>query len=82
MVSYLNFPIGKKVLRSVSEEEVKRKFQFVEEFKCELNPGEETKRITNSLNRYGQFILVGKDVQSLCYQRSEISEFLKNILFD
>ena len=80
MVFYLNFPIGAKVIRTISKDEMKIKFLSIEEFRFDLNEGDEIGQITNSLNRYGQVVLGGENIQALLIQKEEILKFLENEL--
>ena len=43
-----------------------------------LNVGDTINKTTNSLNRYGQFILVGENVKTLIHKQEEINIFLQN----
>ena len=78
MVSYLDFPIGKKVIKTIAEEELKKLFPTIQEFNCNLEIGMKIKPITNSLNRYGQFVLAGVNKDSLLIQKEKITTFLKH----
>lgn len=82
LIYFLNFPVGKKVIRTISEDEMKGKFPVIVKFSLNLNVGEEIRQITNSLNRYGQFILVGENVQSLLTQKEEIVKFLEKTIIN
>lgn len=82
LVSYLNFPIDTIVNKLISEEELKRIFPDVKYFSTTLRIDDTIKKITNSLNRYGQFILVGDNIKTLLHQKEEIDRFLQKIMFN
>ncbi len=71
LISYLHFPVGRNLVYAVSENEMKEKFYAIKEFSFDLKVGEKTKPITNSLNRYGHFIISGENVASLLIQRKQ-----------
>lgn len=81
LVSYLNFPIGNKVINVISEQELQNNFPNVKLYESTLKIGDVIKKITNSLNRYGQFILVGDNVESLITQKNQIQVFLQEQMF-
>jgi carbamoyl-phosphate synthase large subunit len=65
LISFLSFPSDGIVKDIVSERELKKLFSELDEFKCHLKIGNVIKPITNSLNRYGYFILKGNSVKSI-----------------
>lgn len=81
LISYLNFKIGRKIIYIVSENEMKQKFPEIVEFHMTIAKGDQIKPITNSLNRYGHFILQGLNLNSLLRTKIEIENFLLNKLF-
>lgn len=82
LVSYLSFPIGNKVVKLISEKELKKLFPEIQYFSTTLNVDDTIEKITNSLNRYGQFILVGENVNTLILQKEEINKFLQKQMFN
>lgn len=82
MVSYLNFPPTKKVLSSISENQLKEEFPNVEAFNFDLKVGAEINQISNSLNRYGEFVISGENMQSLLIQKREILKFLEYHIYN
>jgi carbamoyl-phosphate synthase large subunit len=82
MVSYLNFEASERVLHVITDKEIKQVFPFVVNYESDLKLNDVIQQITNSLNRYGQFILVGKNVAELMKTEKEIKNFLHNKLFN
>lgn len=81
LVAYLNFPFGKEVLSIISEDEMKQKFPEIVEFQMTISKRDRIMPITNSLDRYGYFILKGSSIGSLIQKKAEIEHFLLNNLF-
>lgn len=81
MVTYLNFPKGLKVVRNVSENELKKIFPEIESFHFDLNIGQETRQITNSLNRYGQFLISGANTSDFITTKEGIYNYLEQQIF-
>ena len=77
MVSYLNFPVGKKVKQTITEREIMKSFPEIVKFSIDLKAGDVTEQITNSLNRYGQFVLVGDNLVSLNKKKDEIIRLIE-----
>lgn len=82
LVSYLNFPIGTEVRRLINEKELKNLFPEVQYFSTILKIDDTIKRITNSLNRYGQFVLVGENIKRIIQKKEEIEKFLQKRMFN
>jgi biotin carboxylase len=82
MVTYFNFPEGNKIINTITEQEVLEKFKIVKEFSFKLNIGDYTRQITNSLNRYGEFIIKGKCKKKLLIQKNFVSNYLSFYLFN
>ncbi|MCX6232341.1 MAG: ATP-grasp domain-containing protein [Bacteroidetes bacterium] len=82
LVSYLNFTSGGKVTRTISEVELMKKFPSIETLNINLKIGEIIRPITNSLNRYGQFVLTGNNSQTLLKQKDEIQHFLEEFIIN
>lgn len=80
LISYFNFTAGKKIIKTISFDEIKEKFPGVVEYKFDLKVGDSIGLITNSLNRYGYFVLAGSNKQTLLNQQEEIILFLENKL--
>lgn len=81
LVSYLNFPVGKIIKAMISEEELKNNIPEVELFSCDLKVGEKAELISNSLNRYGQFILKGTETNELIIKKNETNRFIERKIF-
>lgn len=81
LVSFLNFPEGKIMKKNISAPEIKLLYPFVKEFELSLELGSKVKKITNSFDRYGYFILAGKSVSELIEQKDSINMFLLEYLF-
>lgn len=82
MVSYLDYEVERRVLNLISFEEIKKVFPCVVNYESDLRLNDVIQPITNSLNRYGQFILAGKNVAELMKKEQEIKNFLYNKLFN
>lgn len=80
LISYFNFTVGKKIVDTLIIDEIKERFPSVVEYKFDLMPGESIEMITNSLSRYGYFILAESDKHTLLKQREEITMLLENHL--
>ena len=80
LISYFNFPVGKKIINAISIDEIRERFSNVVEYRLDLKTNQETNIITNSLNRYGYFILAGTEKKTLLEQRDKINVFLGNQL--
>ena len=80
LISYFNFPVGKKIIKTISIDEIRERFPSVVEYQFDLKSDEEINLITNSLNRYGYFIIAGTEKKTLIVQRDEINMFLENQL--
>lgn len=80
LISYLNFPIDKEVVSTISEKQMKERFLSITDFSFDLKVGDRTRPITHSLNRYGYFIIAGQTLSRLYADRDEISKFLKDKL--
>lgn len=80
LISYFNFPVGKKIIKAISIDEIRERFSNVVEYRLDLKTNQEINIITNSLNRYGYFILAGTEKKTLLEQRDKINVFLRNQL--
>ena len=80
LISYFNFTAGKKIIKTISFDEIKEKFPSIAEYKFNLKAGDEVNFITNSLDRYGYFVLNGSNKQALLKQKEEIILLLENKL--
>lgn len=80
LISYFNFTVGKKIVDTIIIDELKKRFPSVIKYKFDLKPGDNIRLITNSINRYGYFILAESNKHSLLKQREEIAMFLENHL--
>lgn len=65
MISYLNFPTGKIVKKLVTIKQMKNEFPAINTLNFKLKVGQKINKITNSLDRYGHFILTHKNALEL-----------------
>jgi len=82
LITYFNFPIGTKIINTISADEIGRRYPCVVDYKFNLKTGDEICLITNSLNRYGYFVIAGSNKQILLKQQEEINMFLENHMVD
>lgn len=82
LISYLNLPSTKEVKGVLSESELIKTFPNITEIKNNLKVGEVTKIITNSLTRYGYFILHGEKSNELIKLSESINHFIQNKLLN
>lgn len=75
-IYYLNLPPNSIINGNITEEELKKVFYQLIEFKCNLKPGDKVERITNSLNRYGHFIIQTDSAESIRTLKKEITAFI------
>lgn len=80
LISYFNFTAGGKIIKTISFDEIKDKFPSIAEYKFNLKAGDAVNFITNSLDRYGYFVLNGLNKQALLKQKEEIILLLENKL--
>jgi len=81
LINYLNFPIGSLVKGIITEEQLVNLFPEVIRFSHTLKVGSIINKITNSLNRYGYFILQSKNTDNIRESASKITKFItKNLL--
>ena len=78
LISYINLPVGIKVVNTMKIDELKARFPNIVEFKCDLKTGDSIKKITNSLNRYGYFVIAGLNKFDLINKQIEITLFIEN----
>jgi biotin carboxylase len=81
LVSYLNFDEGKKVMHVLPEKLLRHEFPCLVNFEFSLIKNENVKQITNSLNRYGNYIISGEDNLHLNIVKSKINKFIENYVF-
>jgi carbamoyl-phosphate synthase large subunit len=79
-VSFLNFPVNSVIKNTINIEQLQELFPEVVSFSCSLRKGEKVKRITNSLDRYGSYILKGFDYNELFKARNNLNEFLNSLV--
>lgn len=82
LVSFLNFPQSKVVEKQITEDEIKNSYPVLKTFNFDLKVGDSVNQITNSLNRYGSFIISGKNVESLLTFKKEIELYIFNNIFN
>jgi carbamoyl-phosphate synthase large subunit len=76
MVSYLNFETGCKVTNILSLNNIRETFGHVVDYQFTLRIGESIPLITNSLNRYGHFIVQSAKADGLISLAKEINSFI------
>lgn len=81
LISYLNFPVNEIIKNSLSEKELVKVFPEVIEFVHYLKAGDSVRPITNSLNRYGHYIIQANNVASIKKLVSEINEYILKRFF-
>lgn len=77
LVLYFNFSAGVRLKKSMKIDEIRKKFPYINDINFSLKKGDYIGNITNSLNRYGYFIISGIDKQILLKQRDEIVLFIE-----
>lgn len=77
LVLYFNFSAGVRLKKSIKIDEIRKKFPYINDINFSLKKGDYIGNITNSLNRYGYFIISGIDKQILLKQRDEIVLFIE-----
>lgn len=82
IISYFNFPAGKVVKNSITKEIINKNYPNICSFYFNLKPGEKIPRITNSFDRYGFFIIAGKDIFDLLKLRENIIKFIETKIFN
>ena len=82
MVSYLNFEVEGRVKKLITHFEIKQIYPCVVNFELNIGLNSVIHQITNSLNRYGQFIIEGNSVPELLNKEQEIKRFLYNKIFN
>lgn len=80
LISYLNFPAGSEIINLISEDDLKKEYPELVEYKMALTVRERVKPITNSLNRYGFFILQGQKIDALIKSKLKLEQFISNNL--
>jgi len=81
LVHYFNFPLEKKVNQFITQDEIQNLFPAVALFYLNLKKGDIIKKITNSHNRYGEFILSGDNIKDLKITRDKITQYVESIIF-
>ena len=82
MIFYFDFPIGLEVRRHISEKEIKKIFPEIDFFHLDLNIGDKIKKITNSLNRYGEFVISGSNKIDYFKIAQVIHNYIKQQIFN
>ena len=82
LVSYLNFPKGIEIKGDITLEELKKNYPELVNYSCELEKGATVREITNSLDRYGQFILKSETKDKMQITEKRINSFIINSLFN
>lgn len=78
MISYFNFPANEIVKRKIINEQLGSNFKGLKSITFNLEEGSLIPQITNSLNRYGHFILSGDSLDELIAYKKEIENNLKS----
>lgn len=79
LISYFNFTVGHKIINTKTIDEIKERFPGVVEYKFDLKVGDSIRLITNSLNRYGYFVLAGYKLEELIQKKNKIHLYLMKI---
>lgn len=82
MISYFNFQPDKIVALVPSIDEIKKKFEHIVDFVFKLNAGDKSRHITNSLDRYGHFILGGNELSELKFNSIELNNYMLKSIFN
>lgn len=78
LISFLDFLEDKKVIDEISFEQLNNFFPEIVEFRCSLKKGDIIKPITNSLNRYGYFVISNEYRLDLLKKEKAIKDYLSN----
>jgi len=78
LISFLNFPNFETVVSEVNEKELTSEFPEIKAFHSSLKKGMVINPITNSLNRYGHFILQSNDLPALKETSKKIMMHISN----
>lgn len=81
MVSFFNFPVGQILRNEIHFEELDNEFPGLKSMKLELKGGDVVPKITDSLNRYGSFILQNEFADKLLVDAKNITNELNKKLF-
>lgn len=76
LISFLNFSVNKKVKSQISLDELRLIFPDIVDFQTSLKKNDTIKSITNSLNRYGYFVIRNESMQNLIQRERLIMEFM------
>jgi len=82
LVKYFNFPEGKEVKKNIDINYFLSKYPNLELLESSLRKGEKIKKISNSINRYGHFILSGNSIEEIKEQVQNISNKIQNSLLN
>lgn len=81
MVSFFDFPVGQILRNEIHFDELDNEFPGLKSMKLELKGGDVIPKITDSLNRYGSFILQNEFADNLLVDAKNITSELNKKLF-
>jgi len=81
-ITYFNFPVNEIVKNLITEKEIKQLFPEIVEFRNNLKIGTRILPITNSLNRYGYFIVQADKLNGTITISDVISKYIKKKIFE
>ena len=81
IITFFNFPIQKIVKNQLIVEKQKSKYPGLKSMHFNLKIGDITPQITNSLNRYGYYILHGHSIPELLNMKTEIDLSVQNEIY-
>jgi carbamoyl-phosphate synthase large subunit len=82
LIKYLNFQAGSTVQTELTKDELVKAFPNIVEFAHNLKCGTTVGPITNSLNRYGYFIIQSDNVEMIKKISENINSYISNKIFN
>jgi biotin carboxylase len=77
-ISFLNFQEDTVIQNNIDEKQLLFLFPEIFRFESDLKPNDRVKKITNSLERYGYFIMQSNSVSNMVESRAKIINFLQD----
>lgn len=74
LINYFTFPVGTVVKQNISVNEYYTRYPDIKLIETTLKKGDKICKITNSLNRYGHFIIEATNIDDIIKTAKEISE--------
>ena len=78
MVNYFTFPVGTLVKKNLNADNYYSRYSNLKLLETTLIKGDIVPQITNSLNRYGHFIIASENIDGILKMTKEISENIYN----